>query len=107
MCLYCPISGKVQFKLNSMILQSHKTQSLLPILNGSINVKTKESEDRERELLSIPIIVQRFTHLNNLVHPVIEVPLFKKNIFLPSTIAILLTGPMNWLFTFFCILFAQ
>lgn len=76
MYLYCPISGKVQFKLNSMILQSHKTQSLLPILNGSINVKTKESEDRERELLSIPIIVQRFTHLNNLVHPVIEVPLF-------------------------------
>ena len=47
-----------------------------PILNGSINVKTKESEDGERELLGIPIIFQHFTQWNNLVHPVTEVPLF-------------------------------
>lgn len=64
------------FRINSMILQSHKTQSLPPILNWSINVKTKESKDRERELLGIPIIVQHFTQWNNLVHPVTEVPLF-------------------------------
>lgn len=72
------------FRINSMILQRHKTQSLPPILNWSINVKTKESEDRERELLGIPIVVQHFTQWNNLVHPVTEVPLFFFLEYLPA-----------------------